>query len=133
MHKIDSSRLHLNQRETQIIPLEVIAPFIATLAFRAELGGCSLIAFVDNQSGLGSLKKGRSHASDIHEIVQECLDTLEGLHARPQWLWVPSCLNIADYPSRGVDPALLFPSIFQNAKRVDVSKHIDYLYKRYGC
>ena len=132
MHKVDSSALRLRDRETQIIPLEVIAALVATYAFKNELGGCSLIAFIDNQSGLGALKKGRSHASDVHALVQDCLDSLENLHAKPQWLWVPSCLNVADYPSRGIDPALVFPHIFKQALRVDVSRHVRDLYVKHG-
>ena len=125
---VDHSRLGLSERHTQIIPLETCAVAIAIRVWRSELGGCRLIAFVDNQSALGALKKGRSAQDDIQRLVDATVEDLESLHSRPAFLWVPSCLNPADFPSRGLSPFELMPDLFQSNSEVDASRAILSMY-----
>ena len=107
------------ERRTQIIPLEGLAVWISIQVWKSGLACTKLILFVDNQSILGALKKGRSKASDIHNIVQNITDALEDIHCRPFFFWVPSSLNVADIPSRGKSPSTILPRVVE----VDSRKH----------
>ena len=127
---IDSSKLGLEPRDTQIIPLEALAQLVALRVWHSELGGCKLLMFIDNQSALGAIRKGRSDKEDIHQIVTHLVDLMDSLHVRPVFLWVPSPLNIAGFPSRGASLIETIPNIFSERSEVDCTRVIRRLYSR---
>ena len=92
----------LENRITQIIPLEAMAVAVGFEVFKMHLSGSKCIFLVDNQSVLGSLRKGRSKAADIHQIVCGIVDRIVRFSVMPFFLWVPSRYNLADKPSRGI-------------------------------
>ena len=90
----------LAPRQTQIIPLELIAAIGLIHTFPSVSEGKEVIFFIDNQSVCGALTKGISHSRDI-----QFLST--GFHAMcakigcKVWIeWVPSKSNPADILSR---------------------------------
>ena len=92
----------LQQRITQIIPLEAMALTVAMEVFKMHIAGSKCVFFVDNQSVLGALRRGRSRAEDIHQIICWTIDRVVQLSVMPYFLWVPSSMNLADPPSRGL-------------------------------
>ena len=95
-------KLKLSERITQIVPYEAIAVLQAVFTWKHILIGKPVLVFIDNTSVLGCVKKGRSRASDVHEIVSMLLFALEEAHIKVHAYWVPSTLNVADVPSRGL-------------------------------
>ena len=91
----------LSPRKTQIVPYEAIAVKQALSKFSHLLLSRKLIMFVDNQSVLGCLRKGRSRKLDVHHIITDILSILGTCQIEAVPHWVPSALNIADIPSRG--------------------------------
>ena len=91
----------LSPRKTQIVPYEAIAVKQALSKFSHLLLGRRLLIFVDNQSVLGCLRKGRSRKLDVHNIITDVLSILGTCQIEAVSHWVPSSLNIADVPSRG--------------------------------
>ena len=93
---------HLLPRKTQIHALEMCA-FISLIQSSATvLRGKRLLAFIDNQSALGVLRKGSCKlAHDLSALSSYALDLCRGLHIELFLFWVPSALNCADGPSRG--------------------------------
>ncbi len=95
------SRLLL-PRKTQIHALEMLALVGALFANKERLHRRRLLAFVDNQTAIGVIRKGSSKARDLaalsevaHRLASECSCELF-------IQWVPSSLNFADPPSRGL-------------------------------
>ena len=99
----------LSPRMTQIVAYEAIAVLQALIRFRVHCLSKDVVLFVDNQTIKSCLSKGRSRALDIHSIVQTIVSTVASSQSRMRVFWVPSSLNIADVPSRGMslDPYLL--------------------------
>ena len=93
---------NLQTRITQIIPLEAMAVAVAVEIFKIQLAGSRCVFLIDNQSVLGSLRKGRCKAPDINRVVCLIADRILHLSIMPCFLWVPSSFNLADAPSRGV-------------------------------
>ena len=123
--RLDIHRLpFLVDRKTQIIPFESLAVLASIKLWRSELAGARLVIFIDNQSSLGALRKGRSRAPDLSRIVEEILDILDEISCQIIPLWVPSCLNIADFPSRGESLGDLLP----NSVEVQATKSVDSIY-----
>jgi hypothetical protein len=91
----------LQERETQINPIEAVANVATFYSVLHLIRGARVIAFVDNSSAVSSLVSGHSTQMDM-----QCITTLfhrmlvkEGIKA---WFeWIQSALNIADGPSRG--------------------------------
>ena len=88
-------------RKTQIVPYEAIAVLQALSKFSSRLLGRQVLIFVDNQSVLGCLRKGRCKKLDVHHIITDILSILITCQIEAVPHWVPSALNIADVPSRG--------------------------------
>ena len=125
-NRLDIRKLpFLVDRKTQIIPFESLAVLASIKLWRSELAGARLLIFIDNQSSLGALRKGRSRAPDLSRIVEEILDILDKISCQIIPLWVPSCLNIADFPSRGESLIDLLP----DAVEVQATKSVDSIYK----
>ena len=95
-------KLKLSERITQIVPYEAIAVLQAILTWKHLLVGKPVLVFIDNTSVLGAVRKGRSRASDVHTIVSMLLSVLEEAQVKVHAFWVPSSLNVADVPSRGL-------------------------------
>ena len=95
-------KLKLSTRATQIVPYEALAVLQALSTWRHRLVGRQVVLFTDNSSVLGCVQKGRSRAEDVHEIISLTLSLLEQSHIKLYSFWVPSSLNIADVPSRGM-------------------------------
>ena len=96
----------LEIRKTQIIPLEALAVLSAIMKFGNMIVGGRILVFVDNQSVLGALRKGSSPSQDLLRIVGAVWDEANRLNIQAIFLWVPSALNIADFPSRASDPQI---------------------------
>ena len=79
---------------------------LALCRFERHLIGKRVAVFVDNQSALGAFKKGSSSVDDLLDIVTEVWEWAVGRSVTPVFFWVPSALNIADAPSRGVHPGI---------------------------
>ena len=94
--------VRLSKRVTQIIPYEAIAVLQALCTWRHSLIGKQVLLFIDNTSVLGCVRKGRSRSEDVHEIIALILYTLESANIKAFAHWVPSALNVADVPSRGL-------------------------------
>ena len=90
-------------RKTQIIAYEALAVLWAAKELSHLLLCRDVILFVDNQIVQCSSKKGRCRADDINKIICDIVDVFWNHLARPYVFWVPSTLNIADLPSRGVE------------------------------
>ena len=57
---------------------------------------------VDNSAVLGALIKGRSSVKRMNHLCRRIAALLLGAGIMPYWVWVPSELNPADGPSRGI-------------------------------
>ena len=90
-------------RKTQIVPYETIAVLQAAKKFKVHLLSRDVVLFIDNQTVLGCVKKGRCRVQDVHQLVSETLEAFALPRARVFPFWVPSALNISDVPSRGID------------------------------
>ena len=97
-----SAKVKLSSRATQIVPYEALAVLQALSTWRHRLVGRQVVLFTDSSSVLGCVQKGRSRAEDVHEIISLTLSMLEQSHLKLYSFWVPSSLNIADVPSRGM-------------------------------
>ena len=89
-------------RKTQINPLEMIAVWVALRSYRSVLEGRNVVIFVDNLVAMHVLKKGTSRKPDLNKIAMAVWSILAESNITPSFAWVPSALNSADGPSRGV-------------------------------
>ena len=96
----------LHGRRTQIFPYEVMAVWVAVRQFMARMAGRVVLFFVDNSSALASIAKGSTRCSDVQPVIADIWDSLVAGHVWSHWRWVPSKLNLADRPSRGLAPVL---------------------------
>ena len=90
----------LHIRETQIIPLELLAGAGVLATYAKELRGKEVILLIDNQSVCAILTKGISKSRDIQILATSwhLLAKEIGCHV---WIeWVPSKSNPADILSR---------------------------------
>ena len=90
----------LQERATQIAPLEALAVLWATLAFKEELCNRDVILFVDNQAVCSALVRGSSSSDDIATIVALCHLVWAAFCTRVWIEYVPSDDNPADGLSR---------------------------------
>jgi len=60
--------LNLEPRQTQIIPLELIAAAGLLRSYREQIQGSEVILFICNQSVCGGLAKGSSQSRDIQHL-----------------------------------------------------------------
>ena len=95
----------LEKRLTQIMAFEAMAVSVGIETFKGNISGAKCVYLIDNLSVLGSVKKGRCKARDIHNIVRVISDRILHLNIFPIFLWVPSRFNLADAPSRGLSVA----------------------------
>ena len=94
----------LRPRKTQIVPLELVCIPLVLFLFHEMLVDTDLVFFIDNQSALGCVTHGRSGVSDINRISHLTRLRIHSLGVSVRFLWVPSALNPADPPSRGMRP-----------------------------
>lgn len=73
----------------------------AARIFARQLNGCRAVLFVDNQSALGALRKGSSSSWDMQALVEIFWSQVASTCTQVFFRYVPSKLNIADWPSRG--------------------------------
>ena len=85
--------------------LEAAVPFLSLHEFGRLLQGRRVIVFVDNQSALGALFKGRSRRSrPLNELCFSLWERSRRSGVELFFRWVPSRFNLADPPSRGLAP-----------------------------
>ena len=94
----------LEARKTQINPLELCGVLAALWTFENLLMNRHVLVLVDNTTALGSLRSGRSRAEDMNELVFLSHSVASKCDILPSFFWVPSKLNWADAPSRGLPP-----------------------------
>ena len=92
----------LTPRKTQINPLEMIGVWLALAYLPDFLRGREVIFFVDNLVSMHVLSKGTSRKQDLNAISLSCWEAIDSLGIVPAFIWVPSALNSADGPSRGL-------------------------------
>ena len=90
----------LEERATQIAPLEALAVLQATLCFAQQLHQRDVLLFVDNQAIVAALVRGTSPSPDIARIVSACHLVWAVLGARVWVEWVPTDSNVSDGLSR---------------------------------
>ena len=90
----------LSKRDTQIIPLELMAAAGMLVTFGHLLRGEDVIFFIDNQSVCCALVKGCSRSWDI-QLLSTCWQLLCLQLGCREWIeWVRSESNPADILSR---------------------------------
>ena len=90
----------LSERQTQIIPLELMAAAGLILTFGERLRGQEVIFFIDNQTACACLTKGASRSRDIQHLTTAWHILCHRLGCRIWIEWVPSAANPADILSR---------------------------------
>ena len=90
----------LKPRKTQIFPFEVIAAVVALIKWGPLIQGRRVAFFIDNFAARGSLASGRSSQADVNGIIGVTWQVVVSACISIFFLWVPSALNIADFPSR---------------------------------
>ena len=90
----------LAPRDTQIIPLELLAATGLLYTFRKDIENKDLLMFIDNQSVCGALVKGASRSRDIQQLTSAFHAMCAKLRVRVWVEWVPSESNPADILSR---------------------------------
>ena len=90
----------LSRRETQIIPLELMAAAGMLYTYRDKLRGKDVIFFVDNQSVCCALVKGCSRSWDIQLLATSWQLLCPQLGCRGWIEWFPSESNPADILTR---------------------------------
>ena len=90
--------------ETRIVLLEARALLtgLRWLASDPRHFGQRVIIFLDSQSLLGAVVKGRSSSFRLNRLCRRLAAIFLATQMRPSYLWVASSLNPADAPSRGV-------------------------------
>ena len=90
----------LKPRETQIIPLELLASAGLLYSLGEQVRGRDVIFFIDNQSVCAALAKGCSKSEDL-QAYTTCWHRLAQLLGCRVWFeWVDSKSNPADELSR---------------------------------
>ena len=87
-------------RQTQIIPLELLASAGVLNTFAADVAGRDIILFIDNQSVCCALTKGCSKSRDIQTLSTAWHAMCMVLRCRVWIEWVLSNCNPADELSR---------------------------------
>ena len=90
----------LAPRQTQIIPLELLASAGVLNTFAEDVAGRDIILFMDNQSVCCALTKGCSKSRDIQTLSTAWHAMCMVLKCRVWIEWVPSDCNPADELSR---------------------------------
>jgi len=93
-------------RKTQICAFESVAAVAALIRWGSQLRHHTVLFFVDNQSALGSLRKGSSPSSDLNAVARAMWAVAQSFQVRLVLRYVPSKLNVADRPSRGLAPVV---------------------------
>ena len=90
--------------ETRIVLLEARALLtgLRWLASDPRHFGRRVIIFLDSQSLLGAVVKGRSSSTRLNRLCRRLAAIFLATQIKPSFLWVASSLNPADAPSRGV-------------------------------
>lgn len=91
---------YLKRRRTQICVYETLMVVCALRIFGSHFHGCRVVFFVDNQSALGALRQGTSSSWDLRALVEVFWDRMATLQCQVFFRFVPSKLNLADWPSR---------------------------------
>ena len=90
----------LAARQTQIIPLELLASGGVLNTFADDISGRDVILFIDNQSVCCALTKGSSRSRDIQTLTTAWHAMCMMLRCRVWIEWVPTDCNPADELSR---------------------------------
>ena len=96
------TRRCLLRRKTQINLYELLAVLVAIHTFQESLAGKRVVVFVDNTAALNTAIRGWSPREDANGIVHQLWMVIARAGIDAQWVYVPSKLNLADGPSRGV-------------------------------
>ena len=88
------------QRETQIVPVEMIAAVLALETFADRLRGADILLLIDSEAVEGSLIKGYSSREDLCELISVFWDLAFQLRVRAFIDRISTDANPADWPSR---------------------------------
>lgn len=90
----------LAQRNTEIIPLELIAAAGLLVTYNDLVGGRDIMFSIDNQSVCGALTKATSRSRDAQHLSTAWHRRFLRLGCRICIEWLPSAANPADILSR---------------------------------
>lgn len=88
-------------RNTQIVPIEMVAPILALMTFRDRLLNTDLLLLIDSESVEASLVKGYSSREDLCDLISAFWNLITELKVRVFIDRVSTDANPADWPSRG--------------------------------
>eukprot|EP00438_Fugacium_kawagutii_P013451 Skav225992 [mRNA] locus=scaffold4003:161449:163482:+ [translate_table: standard] len=88
-------------RNTQIVPIEMMAPILAIETFRDRLRNTDLILLIDSESVEAALVKGYSSREDLCDLISVFWDLVIKYQIRVFIDRVSTDANPADWPSRG--------------------------------
>ena len=95
-------RSSLLEGKTQLTPFELMGPGAAAATFKDRIRGRRVVFFVDNDTALAILKKGRSRKQDSNRVVFNIHAVLYSLGVTAFFRRVPSDHNCSDPVSRGL-------------------------------
>ena len=88
-------------RQTQIVPVEMVAPIVALFTFKDRVRNSDLILLIDSESVEGALIKGYSSKTDVCKLVSVFWELALELRVRVFIDRISTDANPADWPSRG--------------------------------
>ena len=98
-HRLDTSTLPLETRQTQIAALELIAPLWA-LQNLTDLRSSQLDVYIDNSTAEHILSKGSSRSIDLNKFAEQFWTLAVARNLSVRIFRVASKLNVADAASR---------------------------------
>jgi hypothetical protein len=104
-------RSWLQPRETQVGPFELVAAIAGVERAMESFPDCEIILFIDNQSALGVVGNGSSPVPDMCALVQGLWFACAAKGVFLVTFWVPSELNLADWPTRPDEKAPLLEKL----------------------
>ena len=91
-----------HQEHNNILELRTVVATLRHLSRTSQAWGHRILIFTDSLVSLGALQKGRSSAKDVLHLCRVAGIIQMVCRIRGYYRWVPSELNLADGPSRGL-------------------------------
>ena len=91
-----------HHEHNNVLELRTVVATLRHLSRTSQAWGHRILIFTDSLVSLGALQKGRSSAKDLLHLCRIGAITQMVCRIRGYYRWVPSELNLADGPSRGL-------------------------------